>query len=118
VLDRVERDDRAEAARRELHARHVAVEERRAGNVPPRELDLAAREVDPRDAMPLGDPRRDRDARAAAGVEHVRPLRQQREQLVEPPEARPRRRLGLERGVVLGDLVVAALDDPARVVLH
>jgi hypothetical protein len=68
---REERADGIVRAGREFDLRHVADNEARGGNVAPRELDLASRDVDADDVRARRQDPRDRNTVAAAEVEHV-----------------------------------------------
>ena len=86
-LKHVERDDRVERLRLELDLREVGVEERGARDALPRAAHLLGGDVDPGQVRALGQHARRAHARARAELEHVRMLREQRQQLLERARA-------------------------------
>ncbi len=104
VEQRVDHDRGVEALRPERQGHDVGVHEPRARHVPARALDLTGGDVDADDREALGQGTGDRDAAAAADVEH----RGSAGQLVGEKRQPVRRRRRPRGGVCLAAPVVAA----------
>ena len=118
VVERVEGDDRVEAAGREVERREVGAEELGFGNRGACPLDLPRRDVDAGHAEPRREPLRVRHAGAAAELEHARAVREARRQLVLPVAPGVADDAVAPCGERLADRVVAVGDDLRSRVRH
>ena len=118
VVEHIEGDDGVERRCFELDLDEVGMQEAGARDALARAAHLLGRDVDADELGTLGEHPRRADARPGPELEHVRPPRQQSQQLLEPLKPRRAGDLPLPSRKEVGTGVVAAGDDVLRPVIH
>lgn len=111
VVDQVQGDDCIERSYGKVDVTSINTDERRRGDVRPRASNLLLRDIDPGDHVLQRELAGSRDAVPTTDVQNARALREVSDEPADSLQTRPGCLSGLQRLVLVSDLVVAARDD-------